>query len=166
MKRILAILIILMAWQSPAWGANYYVATTGSNTSPYDTWAKAATSITTILGLSLEGTNIIYLADGTYTSTINLNAAKYANLSFIGTSRDGIILNHSDTGSNSIYVSSADVENVTFQNLTVISKGTTGTTKVGAYDFDYNGLWYGHRGAPIGAYSQGVPRSRNTATIK
>lgn len=34
------------------------------------------------------------------------------------------------------------------------------------YDTDFDGLYFGHRGAPIGAYSQGNPRSRNTAGIK
>lgn len=36
----------------------------------------------------------------------------------------------------------------------------------GVYDFDYNGLFFGHRGAPIGALSQGVPRSHNVLNIK
>lgn len=34
------------------------------------------------------------------------------------------------------------------------------------YDTDYEGLWFGDRGAPIGARSQGLPRSRNTAGIR
>jgi hypothetical protein len=34
------------------------------------------------------------------------------------------------------------------------------------YDTDFDGLYFGHRGAPIGAYSQGNPRSRNTGSIR
>lgn len=34
------------------------------------------------------------------------------------------------------------------------------------YDTDFDGLYFGHRGAPIGAYSQGNPRSRNTGTVR
>lgn len=46
----------------------------GSNTSPYDTWVKAATTISTALGAATAGTDVVHLAqDHTESSTSNIN---------------------------------------------------------------------------------------------
>src|SRR3990172_610853 len=54
--------------------ANVYVASTGSNTSPYDTWAKAATALLTATAFASAGDTIyahqeteVIIADTTYT---------------------------------------------------------------------------------------------------
>lgn len=59
MKRFFVLIFFLIT--SPAWSAIYYVDSAGSNTSPYDTWAKAANQINTIVsGYSLIGGDVIF----------------------------------------------------------------------------------------------------------
>lgn len=41
--------------------ATYYVSHTGSNTSPYDTWAKAATSLQTALTAATSANDVVYI---------------------------------------------------------------------------------------------------------
>ena len=52
----------------PVWGfgADIYVSSTGSNTSPYDTWAKAATSLGVGIGACGDG-DTLWLDDQTWT---------------------------------------------------------------------------------------------------
>lgn len=53
-----------------------YVATNGSHTPPFDTWAKAATSITECVDAAIDG-SVVIVGDGTYsvTSPIKLDVA-------------------------------------------------------------------------------------------
>jgi hypothetical protein len=41
--------------------AAYYVKATGSNTAPYDTWAKASTTLATILALPPAANDVVYV---------------------------------------------------------------------------------------------------------
>jgi hypothetical protein len=67
MRKNILTLITLLVLTGQAWGATYYVSPSGSNTAPYDTWAKAATTITTILSAYDLGAGDVILASGTIT---------------------------------------------------------------------------------------------------
>ena len=89
MNRLLTILcfILLPAW---AWGATYYVSPTGSNTSPYDTWTKAANLPSTAVtagntDVGGNGPHVMYVAPGTYNSQIVLNDDDWIGGQVIGT---------------------------------------------------------------------------------
>jgi hypothetical protein len=63
MKRIAILILILFA--TPVWGATYYLNSNGSNTSPYDTWAKGATSIASLMALDpANGAHTVYIRAG------------------------------------------------------------------------------------------------------
>lgn len=84
--RILILLIALLVPVS-GWGATYYVSPTGSNTAPYDTWAKAAnlphTAVTHASGVT--GPHTIYIGPGTYVNSyLDLNDADLDNVQIIG----------------------------------------------------------------------------------
>jgi hypothetical protein len=72
--------------------ATYFVASGGSNTSPYDTWAKAATSLATVLAAATSNGDIIAIqyngvpstdnalsADTTYTAAANISIISSTN---------------------------------------------------------------------------------------
>jgi hypothetical protein len=72
--------------------ANYFVASTGSNTAPYDTWAKAATALATALAAATADGDVIALdvaavpaankeqsADTTYTFAANVTLVSSTN---------------------------------------------------------------------------------------
>jgi hypothetical protein len=58
-----------------AFANTYYVSPTGSNTSPYDTWAKAANLPSTAItaGEVIPGPHTLYIAPGTYNSIISIS---------------------------------------------------------------------------------------------
>jgi hypothetical protein len=96
MKKILiaAALILLVAGQ--AWGADVtcYVSSQGSNTSPYDTWAKAATTINAALVYMRVQTptsgHRLYIAPGTYTGdSLDLRDVDFAGAVITGTDAHG-----------------------------------------------------------------------------
>ena len=58
MKRIVLSLIILFGLITQSWAATYYVSPGGSNTAPYDTWVKAATTLQTAYAASSDGDTI------------------------------------------------------------------------------------------------------------
>lgn len=68
MKRFILILIVLLAFSVPAWAVEtvMYVDTAGSNTSPYDTWAKAATALETAVDAISAAHTTIYVDGGTH----------------------------------------------------------------------------------------------------
>lgn len=138
------------------WGGTYYVSPLGSNTSPYDTWAKAANAISTITSLALTGANTIYVAPGTYTNTLALNNTKYDSLSIIGTlsgadpavfptgmtaATELVIWDHSDTSQNTIYCGTEGINNFALRNLSIKAKGTTGTTKTAVWHASTGNGW-------------------------
>ena len=70
--------LTFLAFPVIANATTYYVATNGSNTSPYDTWAKAAASIQTAVNAASNGDIIIVGSSdghgaGTYTENVNVN---------------------------------------------------------------------------------------------
>lgn len=69
MKKIFLYILafVLLFPASFAFAAIYHVDPNGSNTPPYDSWAKAATQLNTIEGLDLNAGDVIYLS-GTFSS--------------------------------------------------------------------------------------------------
>lgn len=78
MKTLLAVFILtalcLLTFTLPINAATLYVATNGTNTSPYETWTKAATSIQTAVDAASNG-DVIYVgsSDGHGTGLYNEN---------------------------------------------------------------------------------------------
>jgi len=77
-RLLLAVAFLLAGW--PAFAANLFVASTGSNTAPYDTWAKAATTMATAVGAMAAGDTIYADAGHSETAT-----AGVISLTFPGT---------------------------------------------------------------------------------
>lgn len=131
--QVLALLALLLSSPRVLHGADYYVSTTGSNTAPYDTWAKAATGINTILSLALAGSNTIYVAPGTYTAAgdgIYLTEAKHSNLTITGalgvsagdaseSVRDTVIFWSDPANNRNGLYDDGDADTVTVKNLTI-----------------------------------------------
>jgi len=73
--------------------ATYYVDTAGSNTAPYNTWAKAATSLQTVADIADEGDITFCRGTQTLTAPIDFNAnsgvLKY--IRFIGCNAGGTV---------------------------------------------------------------------------
>jgi hypothetical protein len=68
----------------------YYVSPTGSNTSPYDTWAKAANVPHTVAALNpAGGPHTIYIAAGDYASYLLFSNSAWNGSVVIGTTADG-----------------------------------------------------------------------------
>lgn len=67
MKKILSILLVL-CFTLTALGTTYYVAVDGSDTSPYDTWAKAATNIQDAIDVAeaAGSGNTVMVSNGVY----------------------------------------------------------------------------------------------------
>lgn len=57
----------------------YYMDTAGSNTSPYDTWAKAATSIQTVLDLAVAGDTIYCRGTQVMGATVDIDTQTGTN---------------------------------------------------------------------------------------
>ena len=75
----------------PASATTFYVSPSGSNTSPYDTWAKAANLPSTVItaGNSLAGPHTAYIAPGTYVGSIAITGVNWAGGTIFGTSAHG-----------------------------------------------------------------------------
>jgi hypothetical protein len=88
MKKLLFLFFLFAA---QGYATTYYVSPTGSNTSPYDTWAKAAnlpsSAITT--GNGAAGPHTVYVAPGTYVDALTLTNANWASGTIIGTAAHG-----------------------------------------------------------------------------
>ena len=138
MKRCLIPILLLLAGN--AWGATYYVSTRGSNTSPYNTWAKAANNLSAILSFALKDSNTIYIAPGNYTTALYLNSVKYANMRIIGaigvnpedeseTVRDTVIINGGSGNPTYRNVTVDGIDNNVVKNLTLVANGEGATGK-------------------------------------
>jgi len=57
----------------------HFVADTGSHTSPFDTWAKAATNIQSALDVATDAYDIVLVEEGTYQGPLNKNLTFPAN---------------------------------------------------------------------------------------
>lgn len=108
----------------------YYVATNGSNTAPYDTWAKAATSIQTAINAASNGNTIMIGSSdghgaGTYIENVVVN--KQLNIqSENGYNTTTIVAANSDT-----HVFKVTVDNVTIGGFSIY--GATGSEMAGIY---------------------------------
>ncbi len=126
LKRLLPIILVaLLLVPAVGWSTIYYLSPSGSATSPYDTWEKAANNLSQILSLDLTGENTIYVAEGTYSGSSNyiaLTSSKFCDLSIIGRGNvDRIVF---DPGtSTSCYIGDV-VDNVQFKNITIKGNGT------------------------------------------
>jgi hypothetical protein len=94
MKRLI-LLIILLLLPVQVWGAAYHVSTTGSNTFPYDTPAKGATTVKTVIDAikasSSGGGDTIVIGAGTFSSDNDyfyLNDVDCSNLTVLGAGKD------------------------------------------------------------------------------
>jgi len=103
--------------------ANYYVALTGSNTSPYNTPAKAATAIDTVMAyLRTNGSGageVISIDAGTFSTAndyLKINSAKLNNLTVVGAGKDKTIISNA-TSSNCLWIALGT--NVKFRKFTI-----------------------------------------------
>jgi len=113
-----------------AWGATYYVSSSGSNTPPYDTWAKAATAIQPAVNATTSSGDIVEIDGGTSGQTYNQAVATAAN----GVTIQGSSLtNHHGlvTITNTASTTSPLTvkHNNTIQNLKVLVSGNNPTSK-------------------------------------
>src|SRR4030042_2143901 len=93
-KQLLTIITFLFIILIPMWagGAAYYVSPVGSNTSPYETWAKAANLPSTAVtagntDVGGDGPHFMYIAPktGGYVDLLILSDADWASGTIIGT---------------------------------------------------------------------------------
>ena len=124
----------------------YYCDPAGSNTSPYDTWAKGATSIQTVLDLALAGEIIYCRGTQTLAAQIDVDTQTGTNaagwIKVIGCNASGnvdgtrFILNGNNYGGNIVLASATSdmywLENVEVKNTGVGDYGgfvaTSGTS--------------------------------------
>lgn len=132
LKRIFCVLIFVLLLPGVGWGANYYVSTTGSNTSPYDTEAKGATAIKTVIDyIRSNGTgsgDVVYIGAGTFSSAndyILLNHANLNNLTIHGAGRTSTVV--SPTASHAVQSITATGNTYTITDITL-------TPPIGNYD--------------------------------
>jgi hypothetical protein len=132
MKKLPIIFIVLL-FALPGLAATYYVSPTGSNTSPYDTWAKAANLPSTALTAGNsdtggDGPHIMYVAPGTYSGQMNIADNDWAAATIIGTAAHGSIA-PADKGQVIIsHTAEALIVASAVTGLTVNSLSMTGTT--------------------------------------
>lgn len=72
MKKILIAIMMVLCLAGPGWAAIRYVSSTGSNTTPYDTWAKASTTIQPAVNWADNGDEV-WLDDETHTLTARIS---------------------------------------------------------------------------------------------
>jgi hypothetical protein len=141
MKKFLPLLLLLFILL-PVWcmGATYHVSPLGSNTSPYDTWAKAANLPSTAVsaGNGAAGPHTVKIYPGEYTDSFALGA-NWANGSIIGVSAHGettvnksetVIIDNGDADDN--IDTTAVVGNVTIKGLTLKVGGAYKALKAAA----------------------------------
>lgn len=115
--------------------ANLYVASTGSNTSPYDTWAKAANALLTATALAAAG-DTIYCHQETETITVDTIYITATNVSIIASN---------DT---------ANAPPQTLGTRTIDGSGTNGvdiTLQFGAGTYAYGLIFKSGAGASVAA---------------
>lgn len=129
MKRIFLTVVILLMCGS-AWGATYYVSTTGDNSdglTPATAWNHVKSAIDYIRTNGPAG-NTINIAAGNYNTSTDymvIDNANHSNLTVIGENKDTTILNPG-TGNHSVNGATAD--NVSITGLTL--KASTSKTAV------------------------------------
>ncbi len=120
-NKLLPVLLIVLA--NVSMGATHYVSSTGSHTSPYDTWATAATNIQDAVDVAIAGDTVL-VADGVYvlSSQISItNAISLVSQNNQGATIDG----NGSVRCLRITASDVQVDGFRIQNGTV-NKGTGG----------------------------------------
>ena len=101
MRRLLFSILILLALAAPAWPTTYYVSPSGSNTSPYDTWAKAATAPATVISLNPSGgPHTVYVNGVFYAVSLTSIGANWAGSTMQGVSAAGVAASCSGSACN------------------------------------------------------------------
>lgn len=126
MRKLLIILILLLLPVS-GWGATYYVRTDGSNTSPYDTEAKGATVIKTVVDyIRTNGAgagDTIDIGPGTFNATNDyfyLDHANLDNLTIQGAGRTLTLITQGSGTQHTLY-GSDNLSALTVNDVTLIS---------------------------------------------
>jgi len=124
-KLLLTLLIILFAcfsWQI-CFADTYYVSPSGSNTSPYDTWVKAATAVQTAINAATSSADIVEIDGGTsgetYTEALESAAINITIKGSIEYGHDGTVsIDSNGLADYTLNVSHADttLENVVLKN--------------------------------------------------
>lgn len=117
MKRLVLAILFVLLFAGPGWTTTYYVASTGSNTSPYDTWEKAANLISTVAAIESDG-DVFYLLNETHTVDGSLNiAASIYNENGDNDYTSCIIQGHAVNGGRiKLIGGTMTVQGITFQN--------------------------------------------------
>ena len=101
MSRILLSLLILLSLAGRAWPNTYYVSPAGSNTSPYDTWAKAATAPATVISLNPSGgPHTVYINGIFYNANLSITNANWSGSTIQMVSAAGVSANCSGSACN------------------------------------------------------------------
>lgn len=118
--------------------ATFYVSASGSNTAPYDTWAKAATTIQTAVNATTTTGDIVEITAGTYTGTgvrliYDPSTNKGVNgITIIGSSAVGHTGTVTLTSTNNHCVTIMSAGTITLQNLTLLTGASGWQTINGA----------------------------------
>ncbi len=127
MKRLAILFVLLLA--RAGWATVYYVNPDGSNTSPYDTWAKGATAINTALTTAkgdASGPHTLYVPPGTYTDYPNCDDAELVGMQLLGVAAVGsttiagenVVIINVQAGNHGVYLkrNTQAVKGFTFRN--------------------------------------------------
>jgi len=87
--------LIMMTSAQVSFAATYHVSPFGSNTPPYDTYAKAAHEVADAADLAVAVGDTVLVHAGNYTSTDTVNIA--LGVIFAGVGRDSVIIDWGDT---------------------------------------------------------------------
>lgn len=135
MKKLL-IILALVALAVPCHGATYYVSPSGSNTAPYDTWAKAALKPNTILSaydmapgdiIELDGgtSGITYADTGTAVVNIGTNDGGITVRGSSESGHNGTVTIAGTTNNNHAVYLPSGAAGVTIERLTVKASGAS-----------------------------------------
>jgi hypothetical protein len=92
MKKLSLLIILFFLSVNGAWAGYYYMNAGGSNTSPYDTWAKGATAFSSVYNQA-DGPHTVFIGPGTYASQLYLGHANQDGKQYIGISAAGVLAN-------------------------------------------------------------------------
>ncbi|KKP97573.1 MAG: hypothetical protein UR99_C0009G0005 [Candidatus Moranbacteria bacterium GW2011_GWD2_36_12] len=120
--------LFLGAGVGRASAATYYVSPTGSNTAPYDTWAKAATTVSVARNAATQGGDIIEIDGGLFGLSYATIDTSYDNVTFKGSSENEhngqVTINGG--ASNALFLDKVSIfENLKFINTTLYTINAT-----------------------------------------
>lgn len=124
------LLLTFFAFPLMVHATTYYVATNGSNTSPYDTWAKASTSIQTAINAASNGDTILVgSSDGNGAGTYGENIE--VNKQVVIISENGFSTTTISAASSTDHIFEVTESNVTITGFSLY--GATGSDKAAIY---------------------------------